>query len=399
MNSLKHKQTALVVDDAPENVAIMTEILGDHYQVKVALNGKKALSIAQSEKPPDIILLDVMMPEMDGYEVCRILKEDESTRQIPVIFVTAMTDIDNEAQGLSLGAVDYITKPVSPPLVLGRVGTQLRLYNQNRHLDELVQQRSRELMKAQAQLIQAEKMESVGRLAASIAHEVKNPLAIIQMGFYYLSDEIPENETVTEVLNDIDDAIQRADTVITGLLDFSHDRELELKAGHLNEVVKHSLHLVAHEMSQRNINIVVDLVDDLPAIMLDDNKLQQVLINLFMNSAQAMKQDGSLYVSSRLSTLDTSEALDLDCENNFVMGEQVLWLEVSDTGPGIREKDRNKIFEPFYTTKPVGEGTGLGLSVSRNIMNLHHGSIDIRNQKGGGASVVMMFKLITGENE
>ena len=145
MQSPNTKQTVLVVDDTPDNITLMTEILGDYYQVKIALNGKKALSITQSDNPPDIILLDIMMPEMDGYEVCRILKANESTEAIPVIFVTAMSDIDDEQQGLSLGAVDYITKPVSPPLLLARVKTQLRLYNQNRYLDDLVQQRTRQL--------------------------------------------------------------------------------------------------------------------------------------------------------------------------------------------------------------------------------------------------------------
>ncbi|MBE9563640.1 MAG: SpoIIE family protein phosphatase, partial [Proteobacteria bacterium] len=145
MLDLNKQQTVLVVDDTPENITLMSEILGDHYQIKVALNGRKALSIAQSDKPPDIILLDIMMPEMDGYEVCKILKENESMQAIPVIFVTAMSDIDDEQQGLSLGAVDYITKPVSPPLLLARVKTQLRLYNQNRYLDDLVQQRTRQL--------------------------------------------------------------------------------------------------------------------------------------------------------------------------------------------------------------------------------------------------------------
>jgi len=269
----------------------------------------------------------------------------------------------------------------------------------NRMLNTRVLVRTRELKSAQAQLIQAEKMESLGRLAAGIAHEVKNPLAIIQMGFYYLSQEIHVDEKSSEVLNDIDDAVQRADTVIMGLLDFSHDRKLELKSGGLDEVVVRSLHLVAHEMRQRNINVATDLSDDLPNIMLDANKLQQVLINLFMNSAQAMERDGNLHVASCIKTLDSREALDCDHENNFTKGERVLWLEVTDTGPGIREEDRHKIFDPFYTTKPVGEGTGLGMSVSRSIMNSHHGSIDIRNLSKGGASVVLIFKLMTGKNK
>jgi len=159
------QQTVLVVDDTPENITLMTGILGEHYQVKVALNGDKALSIAQSDNPPDIILLDIMMPMMDGYEVCRILKSNETTAPIPVIFVTAMADIDDEERGLKLGAVDYITKPVSPSLVLCRVQTQLRLYNQNRHLDELVQQRTKQLATETAH---RQKMENELQIAREI---------------------------------------------------------------------------------------------------------------------------------------------------------------------------------------------------------------------------------------
>lgn len=269
----------------------------------------------------------------------------------------------------------------------------------NRMLNSRVRQRTLELKNAQSQLIQAEKLESIGRLAAGVAHEVKNPLAIIQMGADYLSQEMPEDETTAAVITDIDDAVRRADTVIKGLLDFSRDKELLLKPGNINEVVERSLHLVGHEMRQRNIAVKSDLAGDLPDIDLDANKLQQVLINLFMNSAHAMEQQGELIVCSSLKTLASNTDLAGDHDNRFKTGERVLWLEVMDNGPGIREQDRARIFDPFYTTKPVGEGTGLGLSVSRNIINLHRGSIDIRNRSVGGAAVVMMFKLNTGDNE
>ena len=116
-----------------------------------------------------------------------------------------------------------------------------------------------------------------------------------------------------------------------------------------------------------------------------------------MNSAHAMERDGVLSVGSCLKVLDSATDLACDHENRFKLGDRVLWVEVEDTGTGINEEDRIKIFDPFYTTKPVGEGTGLGLSVSRNIVNLHEGSIDIRNRKQGGASVVMMFKLQAGD--
>ena len=148
------RQTVLVVDDVPENIDVLNGILRAGYKVKVALNGAKALDIAASETPPDLILLDIMMPEMDGYEVCRRLKADYTTRKIPVIFVTAKGEIEDETKGFELGAVDYITKPVSPPIVQARVRTQLALYDQNRMLEEKVRQRTAELNETRLQIIQ-----------------------------------------------------------------------------------------------------------------------------------------------------------------------------------------------------------------------------------------------------
>jgi len=148
------KQTVLIVDDVPENIDVLNGILHGDYKIKVALNGAKALAIAASEQPPDLILLDIMMPEMDGYEVCRRLKGDYTTRKIPVIFVTAKGEIEDETKGFELGAVDYITKPVSPPIVRARVRTQLALYDQNRLLEAKVRQRTAELNETRLQIIQ-----------------------------------------------------------------------------------------------------------------------------------------------------------------------------------------------------------------------------------------------------
>ena len=392
----KDKQTILVVDDASENIDVLSAVLRPEYKVKVALSGERALKIAIGDSRPDMILLDIMMPEMDGYEVCQLLKSNPITQNIPIIFITAKSQEEDERKGLELGAEDYITKPISPAIVLARVRTHLALYDQNRALEHKVEARTRELKDAQKQLIQAEKMESIGRLAAGVAHEVKNPLAIIQMGADFLSQVIPADETINEVIKDINDAVRRADNVIKGLLDFSRDKELQLVGGNINEVIEGSLHLVAHEMRQRNIEVRTELAEELPAINLDANKIQQVLINLFMNSAHAIERKGQLSVTSCLKVLDSSADLAYDHENLFKLGEKVLWVEVEDTGVGIADEAGVKIFEPFYTTKPVGEGTGLGLSVSQNIIKLHKGSIDIHNRKQGGAAVVMMFKLSGG---
>jgi PleD family two-component response regulator len=135
----------LVVDDTPENVDVLANILRDSHQIKVALNGEKALQIAQSDPPPDLILLDVMMPEIDGYEVCRRLKDDPTTRDIPVIFVTAKTEVEDEMKGFALGAVDYITKPISPAIVEARVKTHLALKNARSQLKGLSDKLSRYL--------------------------------------------------------------------------------------------------------------------------------------------------------------------------------------------------------------------------------------------------------------
>ena len=150
-------------------------------------------------------------------------------------------------------------------------------------------------------------------------------------------------------------------------------------------------------MRQRQIEVKTNLADNLPSLELDTNKLQQVFINLFMNAAHAMEREGILEVTSRLKALTNQADLSRDSENRFKPGETVLWVEVKDNGPGIIQEDSSKVFDPFYTTKPVGEGTGLGLSVSRNIINLHHGSIGIQNRRDGGASVVIMFQLNRGD--
>lgn len=150
----KEKQIILVVDDTPENIDVLGGILRAEYRVKAALNGERALKVAFGAQKPDMILLDIMMPEMDGYEVCRRLKENPATAKIPIIFITAKNQTEDEKKGLELGAVDYITKPISPSIVLARVHTQLALYDQNRVLEKKVQERTQELNKTRLEIIQ-----------------------------------------------------------------------------------------------------------------------------------------------------------------------------------------------------------------------------------------------------
>lgn len=190
-----NKATILVVDDTPENIDVLTGILRQEYKIKAALNGQLALKIASGPQKPDLILLDVMMPEIDGHQVCRLLKSNPETAQIPVIFVTAKTEITDEKVGFELGAVDYITKPVSPPIVLARVKTHLALYDQSRHLEKLVQQRTQELNETRVEIIRR-----LGRAAEFKDNETG--MHVIRMSWFsrFLAEQIGKPDDWCELL-------------------------------------------------------------------------------------------------------------------------------------------------------------------------------------------------------
>ncbi len=189
------KTTVLIVDDNSDNLDVLSGVLRPFYKVKAAINGELALKVASAKNKPDIILLDIMMPGVDGYEVCRRLKADPSTANIPIIFVTAKTEIKDEQTGFELGAVDYITKPISVPIVLARVRTQLALYNQQRELEVLVKQRTKELDDTRLEVIQ--------RLGCAAEYkDNETGLHVIRMSWYskFLAEQIQANEDWVELL-------------------------------------------------------------------------------------------------------------------------------------------------------------------------------------------------------
>ncbi|UCV03710.1 HD-GYP domain-containing protein [Dechloromonas denitrificans] len=177
MPNLLPKQSILVVDDTPDNIDLLTDVLCDDYRIRVATSGEKALKIVYSDEPPDLILLDIMMPGLSGLEICRRLKANPDRRRIPIIFVTAMTSVEDEERGLALGAVDYITKPISPPIVRARVRTHLALYDQSRELERMVRQRTEELLTTRQQIIRR-----LGRAAEFKDNETGNH--VLRMSHY-----------------------------------------------------------------------------------------------------------------------------------------------------------------------------------------------------------------------
>jgi len=198
------KKTVLLVDDSPDNLVLMNDLLKDLYKVKVANSGEKALRIATTGQPPDVVLLDVMMPEMDGYEVCRRLKANPATRNVPIIFLTAKSEVEDEKLGLDLGAVDYITKPISPPITLARVRNHLMLKehadflrDQNEFLEQEVQERTREVVAIQDVTILA-----MASMAETRDPETGNHIRRTQFYVKALAERLKEHPRFSTVLSD-----------------------------------------------------------------------------------------------------------------------------------------------------------------------------------------------------
>ena len=249
----------------------------------------------------------------------------------------------------------------------------------------------RDLLKAHESLAEADRLESVGRLAAGVAHEVKNPLTIIRFGIDHLSRQFSQ-ERNQEVLDDVRGAIDRAEHVISDLLDFSRQKTFARRPTDIDQVIDKAIHLVKHEIERRNIAIVRNGSNELPPIYADPDRLVQVFINLLSNAAQSIAQDGRIDVVTRSLRLGERD-LERSEGSMFSIGEPVVTVDIRDNGPGFSAAHEKKLFEPFFTTKPVGEGSGLGLAVSRNIVIMHRGSISISNRAEGGVSALLMFRV------
>ncbi|MBN1586453.1 MAG: PAS domain S-box protein [Candidatus Omnitrophica bacterium] len=251
-----------------------------------------------------------------------------------------------------------------------------------------------ELKATQLQLIRAAKMESIGRLAAGVAHEVKNPLMTLIIGIKYLAQHLKsQSADVITLLGDMDDSVQRADRIVKGLLDFSAPVQLEITVEDINSAIEEALRLMKHELDKEQITVEKDLAYPLPPIRIDINKIQQVLINIITNAAHSMKGGGKLTVRTQLLDLEAGDDIvGRRKDDPFRVGDTVVKIEVADTGRGISQDKLEKIFDPFFTTKAAGEGTGLGLSVVRQIVEMHKGVIKIENRATGGVVVTIVLR-------
>jgi len=254
-----------------------------------------------------------------------------------------------------------------------------RLENWAGELEREVEKKTAEIKETQEQLANAEKLASLGRLAAGVAHELNNPLTGVVTFAHLMLDRTPEDRKLDrEDLETIIEQSNRCTKIIKGLLSFSRKGEAEKQATNLNELIENAVGLVSNQSAFYNVFIGLDLAADLKSVVMDSNQIQQVVLNLVTNAADAMNGEGRIDITTRMTDVD---------------GEVFVEVEIRDTGPGIEPEHMNKILEPFFTTKSVGKGTGLGLPVSYGIVKRHGGDLLIHSKPGKGTAVTMRLPL------
>ena len=322
----------------------------------------------------DRIMESIMRGErVNHHETVRVRKDGER------VYISLTVSPIKDATGKIIGAS-----------AIARDITEKKLAGEALHkvVDDL-QKTHEELEVSQLHLINAEKME---RLAAGVAHEVKNPLAILLMSVGYLSEALPDvDETVATIFDDMRGAIMRADAIIHGLLDFAASEKLELQPDDLNAVIEEALLLVIHSMIQYHVALKEEFSPKLPSVAIDRTKVGQVFVNLFTNAIDAMQGGGTLIVRT-YSKQNANANRNPDCPAKELSADDyIVVVEIEDTGSGIPRDKLAKVFDPFFTTKPPGKGTGIGLTVTKKIIDLHKGTIEITNRERGGVRCVLQF--------
>jgi len=379
----RNRPTALIADDEPDMLRFLKSQLGQHYNVLEAVDGQQAIEKA-TQFIPEIILLDMMMPEKDGLQACREIRERTSTMSIPIILLTARADEETKLASLSAGANDFLSKPFSTTELHVRVKNLIESYQLQRKLarqNQLLESTIDQLKDTEVQLVQAEKLASLGRMSAGIIHEINNPLNFATTGLFTLRKQgkhlAPEHQPgFAEVLADIEDGVKRVKNIVSDLRSFTHYNTDLLEKVKVSEVVATALRFMSNEWKDR-VEVHRQIPED-AVIDANKNKMTQVLVNLLQNALDALNQK-----------VFENEAPAVWIEARVEEGRTI--VSVRDNGPGIDPAIADKIFDPFFTTKDVGEGMGLGLSISYRIVEQCGGRISVRTDPGKFAEFLLVF--------
>lgn len=430
-DSHKKLETILVIDDSPTNLEILHDVLGGAgFEVLVEMDGISGIEQVESN-PPDLILLDVMMPKIDGFETCRRLQANPSTKHIPIIFITALTEAEEKVKGLKLGAVDYITKPFEQNEVLARINLHLKLRQLNIELDKQkqeleirVQERTlelsqavEELKKTQLQLVQTEKISSLGQLVAGVAHEVNNPIGFISTNLHYANQYIEDLLKLVQLFQkscsnpgiEVEEQIEIMDLqhiqkdlpklmssmklgtdtikgIMQSLRNFSRTDGENKKFVDIHEGIEATLMILQHRLKAYPKRAAIQVIKDysiLPKIKCYPGQLNQVFMNLLANAIEVLEE--SIIDSDNMITNPQIRIA-------TTIDKHQVTVKISDNGKGMSESIRSDIFQAFFTTKPEGKGTGLGLSISYQIITENHGgNLECISSPGKGTEFLIQI--------
>ncbi|MEG4940307.1 response regulator [Microcoleus sp. F4-D5] len=427
------KGNILIVDDIPANLQLLAQILSQQgYKTRTAPDGKLALRSIELI-PPDLILLDIMMPGMDGYKVCQALKASPKTKDIPVIFISALNEVFDKVKAFEVGGRDYITKPFHEQEVLARVSNQIvqrQLFQQTQSYAQQLEQTLTQLKKTQSQLIQKEKMASLGQLVAGIAHEINNPvnfiygnialaadyardlLHLVELYRHYYPhpvaeiigklDEIqPEfiAEDYPKLLNSMTEGASRISEIVMSLRNFSRLGEQKYKPVNIHEGIDNTLVILEHRLKGSNQKDEIEVIkhySQLPKVTCYASQLNQVFMNVLTNAIDALENQPSprtITISTSLSS-ESAPALQNQDSKVATQNYKSVVINIADNGCGMSEDVRHQIFDPFFTTKPVGRGTGLGLAISHDIVvEKHRGQISCVSAPGRGTELILQIPI------
>jgi signal transduction histidine kinase len=417
------KPDIIIVDDIPDNIRFLSSFLVEQgYNVRKAINGQMALK-AIAALTPDLILLDVNMPDLNGYEVCRSLKENALTNAVPVIFLSAGNDVIDKVKAFQVGGVDYITKPFNLEEVLIRIQTQLTIQNlQNKLAERNIQleQALDRLKDTQVGIVQREKMATLSKVVAGVAHEVNNPLSFILGNiapaqeyvnhlltvFKLYQQECPEvppsvtnylkevdldflTSDLNSLINSIKNGAERIRTVILALRIFARLDESGIKQIDIHECIDSTLLLLKYRLesnaNQPGIKIVKNY-GKLPLVTGHADQMNQVFFNLLVNAIDAIK----VRVAKQDSSFEPYIAI-----TTQLVDQNTVSIRIKDNGIGVAAENQSQLFEPFYTTKPAGKGIGLGLTASQKIIEeMHGGSLMLCSVPDEGAEVLIKIPAI-----
>jgi PAS domain S-box-containing protein len=372
----------LVAEDNLDMRSYLAEILAAHHDVELVDDGRAALEAARARRP-DVIVSDVMMPEMDGFELCARLKGAPELRDIPVILLTARTSRADTVAGLDCGADDYLGKPFEPAELEARVRAAARLHRTYLELAA----KNRELAETQEELVQAGKMAAVGTLIAGLSHEMNNPVGVILASAQMLlrrqrDGQALDPDALQKVLSTIEAQARRCGGLVRSLLEYARKTPAAREPCDVRAALARVLEIADPQARERGVRLAAP--EDgaaLPTVQVNRAQLESALLNVIGNALDAVSAGGDVGVEVR----------------RVVRHTEGVEIVVRDTGCGIGAADLRRIFEPFFTTKPPGQGTGLGLPLTRRFFEEHHGDIRVESELGAGTTVRMWLPAASAE--